>query len=121
MEYSKEFVMETVRKIRKDNGLSNKEMAELFGFKHGTTISQMACGHWVPEQAAFEKHFGAIEQYMRKETTEPEAVVEVEAVVEPKETVVPVRKTGIVISANSIGELKDMLDILGYKFEYEAV
>lgn len=119
MEYSKEFVMNYVKRVIEENDLSNKEAAVLFGFKHPVTITRLKTGKWFPTQATFEKHFGPIDRVAVKEPAATDQIVEVKAeVIEP---VQPKKKKGIVISADTLVELREMLDVLGYKFEYVAV
>ena len=119
MEYSKEFVMNYVKRVIEENDLSNKEAAVLFGFNSPVTISQLKSGAWFPAQATFEKHFGPIDQVTVEEPVTANQIVEVKA--EVIEAVQPKKKKGIVISADTLVELREMLDVLSYKFEYVAV
>ena len=120
--YSKEFCMETIMRIKNDNGLNWREMAELFNFKKPESISNLAKGNKVCSQETFEKHFGPIEQYMTGNPI-PVAKVESEKVdVEVEQpAVTQTKKSGIVLTAASLSELQELLNNIGWHIEFIPV
>lgn len=123
MEYSKEFCMTTIQRIKKELGLNWKEMAELFEYSNSRIVN-LAFGIQTCSQKAFEKHFGPIESYFGEAPIDiPKAKVEKATVVEePKQEVVSVpKKTGIVLTADTLPELKELLGTIGYHMEFVAM
>lgn len=121
MEYSKEFCMATIQKIKNDNDLNWREMAALFDFKRPESVANLAKGHKVCSQTTFEKHFGPIEQYM---TGNPIPVAKVEEKAEKKvekPAVAQPKKSGIVLTAGSLSELQQLLTGIGWHIEFIPV
>lgn len=121
MEYSKEFCMATIQKIKNDNDLNWREMAALFDFKRPESVSNLAKGHKVCSQTTFEKHFGPIEQYM---TVNPIPVAKVEEKAKKKvekPAVTQPKKSGIVLTAGSLSELQELLNGIGWHIEFIPV
>lgn len=117
MEYTAENMRRTVMKIKEDENLSWKQMAELFGFKTANAVNQYATGSKVYSPKAFRRHFGPIEQYWKNDVKKPEAE-QVKAVVEEKPAEKPLkREEGIVLSCQTVAELVKLLDIIGYRME----
>lgn len=118
MEYTKENMMRTITKIKKNENLSWQQMADLFGFKNRNTVNQYATGTKALSAESFVKHFGAIEQYWPEEKTEkPEA--RIESVVEKKPESRPsvTMEEGIVLSCQTVAELVKLLNVIGYRME----
>lgn len=119
MEYTFENMKATVLKIKKDENLSWQQMADLFGFKNKNSVNQYGTGTKHYSAESFRKHFGAIEQYWpKKETEKPE--VRIGRVVEDKpknETTTVVKEEGIVLNCQTVAELVELLDIVGYRME----
>ena len=117
MEYTFENMKATVLKIKDEENLSWKQMAELFGFKTASSVNQYGTGSKKYSPKTFRRHFGPIEQYWKSEK-KPKAE-QVEAVVEekPEEKPQETEKDGIVLSCKTVEELVKLLDIVGYRME----
>lgn len=121
MEYSKEFCMATIQKIKNDNDLNWREMAALFDFKRPESVANLAKGNKFCSQQTFEKHFGPIEQYM---TGNPISVAKVEEKAEKKvekPAVAQPKRSGIVLTAGSLSELQELLNGIGWHIEFIPV
>ena len=121
MEYTFENMKATVLKIKKDENLSWKQMAELFGFETASSVNQYGTGSKRYSPKSFMKHFGAIEQYWPEEKAEKQEVRIDDSIVEekPENNEAPVVKEeeGIVLSCETVAELAKLLDIIGYRME----
>lgn len=119
MEYTMQNMQRTIKKIKDEENLSWKQMAELFGFKTANTVNQYATGTKAYSPKSFRRHFGPIEQYWKNEAKKPkveqaEAVVEEKPAEKPKETK---EDSGILLSCETIVELVKLLNVVGYRME----
>lgn len=124
MEYTYELAQKAINKIRDENHLKWKEMAELFNYKSHTSLINLATGKTSCSRKAFEKHFGPIEQYFEDKSEEPaEEVVkdETPAFVKQEEVIAHPKRKGIVLSCDSLTELKELLNSIGYHMEFVAI
>jgi len=123
MEYTYELAQEAIKKIKNENHLKWKEMAELFNYKAHTSLINLANGKKPCSRRAFEKHFGPIEQYFKQDSETRKTVEkdETPVIVKPAEVIIPAKKKGIVLSCDSLTELKELLDSIGYHMEFVAI
>ncbi len=123
MEYTYELAQKVINKIRNENHLKWSEMAELFGYKKGNSVLNIAAGRKPCSREAFEKHFGPIEQYFEQDSETGKTVEknETPVIVKPAEVIAHPKKKGIVLSCDSLTELKELLNSIGYHMEFVAI
>ena len=123
MEYTYELAQKAINKIKDENHLKWKEMAELFNYKSHTSLINLAAGRRPCSREAFEKHFGPIEQYFEDKSELAEEVVKdkTPVVVKQEEVIAPPKRKGIVLSCDSLTELKELLNSIGYHMEFVAI
>lgn len=123
MEYTYELAQKVINKIKDENHLKWKEMAELFNYKSHTSVVNLATGKTTCSRKVFESHFGPIEQYFEDKSVPAEEVVKdkTPVVVKQEEVITPPKRKGIVLSCDSLTELKELLNSIGYHMEFVAI
>ena len=123
MEYTYELAQKAINNIRNENHLKWNEMAVLFGYKKGNSVLNIAAGRKPCSKEVFEKHFGPIEQYFEQDSETGNVVEkdETPAFVKQIEVITPPKKKGIVLSCDSLTELKELLGSIGYHMEFVAI
>ena len=129
MEFNIENVAKRTRELRDQFG-SSENLAEVAGCSKHTVwnyCSENALKKRLGKKETWEKHFGKWDtepeetDILEKQASTPILVTEEAREARTPETKAEVKKTGIVISAGSLSELKELLNTIGYHMEFVAI
>lgn len=130
MEFNAENVAKRTKELRDQFG-SSKNLAEVAGCSKQTVwnyCSEKYLEKRLAKKEIWEKYFGKWDtdseetDILEEQASTPILVTEVEArETKAPETKAEAKKNGIVVSAESLAELKELLNKIGYHMEFVAI
>ena len=129
MEFNAENVAKRTRELRDQFG-SSKNLAEVTGCSKQTVWNYCSEGYLkkrLGKKETWEKYFGKWDtepeetDILEEQASTPILVTEEAREARAPETKAEAKKTGIVISAGSLAELKELLKTIGYHMEFVAI